>query len=33
VESLAEELKRYEEETLHLFRRRDWDYAWGLTRS
>ena len=33
VEDLVGELKRYEEETLHLFRRKDWEYAWRLTRS
>jgi len=33
IEDLVGELRRYEEETFHLFRRRDWEYAWGLTRS
>jgi len=33
IGDLLGELRRYEEETLHLFRRRDWEYAWGLTRS
>jgi len=33
VGDLVGELRRYEEEALHLFRRRDWEYAWRLTRS
>jgi len=32
VEDLAAELRRYEEETLHLFRRRDWELVCRLTR-
>jgi predicted nucleic acid-binding protein len=33
VEDLVGELRRYEEETLRLFRRKDWEYVWELTRS
>ncbi|MEZ0249081.1 MAG: DNA-binding protein [Thermoproteus sp.] len=32
VGDLAGELRRYEEETLHLFRRRDWEYVCRMTR-
>lgn len=30
VQDIVEELRRYEQETLHLFRRRDWEYIWSL---
>ena len=32
VGDLVGELRRYEEETLHLFRRRDWEYVCRLTK-
>jgi hypothetical protein len=30
VQDIVEELRRYEQEALHLFRRRDWEYIWSL---
>ncbi|ACB39269.1 hypothetical protein [Pyrobaculum neutrophilum] len=32
VRDIEEELRRYERETLHLFRRRDWEYVWSLKK-
>jgi hypothetical protein len=32
ISDVVEELRRYERETLHLFRRRDWEYICRLTR-
>jgi hypothetical protein len=31
LSELVEELRRYEREAVHLFRRRDWERAWSLT--
>jgi len=30
VQDIMEELRRYEREALHLFRRRDWEHVWSL---
>jgi hypothetical protein len=30
VQEIVEELRRYEQDGLHLFRRRDWEYIWSL---
>jgi hypothetical protein len=32
VQDIVEELRRYEQEALHLFRRRDWEYIWSLVK-